>query len=144
VGDRWTNELVFFALAAGQVYTISLGIDSVVLNAIEFWTGSNPSADVQVKKVETENGLFTIVTDANGHQIKKEETGEIIELCFNQEENSWAVETVGETIPLLKFVGENQAMVYLADGSTMTVSVDQAGVFALQQVVKNKAYFAKK
>jgi hypothetical protein len=51
---------------------------------------------------------------------------------------------MGETTPLLKFVGENQAMVYLADGSTMTVNMDQAGVFALQQVIKNKAYFATK
>jgi hypothetical protein len=144
IGEKWVNELVFIALGGLQVYSVAVAIDVLVLNTVEFWTGSNPSADVQVKKVETEKGLFTITTDANGHKIQKEETGEIVEFRFNGEENSWALEAMGQTTPLLKFVGENQAMVYLADGSTMTVSMDQAGVFALQQVIENKAYFASR
>jgi hypothetical protein len=144
VGDQWANELVFLALVGVQVYSVSLIIDSLVLNTIEFWTGSNPSADVQVKKIETEKGLFTITTDVNGHKIQREGTDEIVEFRFNGKENSWTLEASGETTPLLKFVGENQAMVYLADGSTMIVSLDQAGVLALKRVIENKAYFASK
>jgi hypothetical protein len=142
--EQWVNELIFLALVGIQVYSVSLIIDGVVLNTIEFWTGSNPSADVQVKKVETEKGLFTITTDTNGHKIRKEGNNEIVEFRFNGEENSWTLEAKGKTTPLLKFVGENQAMVYLPDGSTMVVNMDQAGVFALKQVVENKTYFASK
>ncbi|MDR0680659.1 MAG: DUF3332 domain-containing protein [Dysgonamonadaceae bacterium] len=143
-GNQWVNELVFLALAGIQVYSVSLIIDSIVLNTIEFWTGSNPSADVQVKKIKTEKGLFTITTDTKGHKIQKEGSGEIVEFCFNEKENSWILEANGETAPLLKFVEDNQAMVYLADGSTMIVSMDQAGVFALKRIIENKAHFASK
>jgi len=142
--DKWVNELVFFALAAVQVYTVALLADAFVLNSIEFWTGSNPVTADQTKQVETENGLFTITTSADGHKIQSEESGEMVEFRFNKEENSWSLEAMGETTPLLQFVGDNQAEVYLADGSTMTVTVDQAGVWALKQVVENKAFFAVK
>ncbi|GHT72184.1 membrane protein [Bacteroidia bacterium] len=145
VGDKWVNELVFLVLCAVPVYEIAWAIDALVLNSIEFWTGSNPaSSDVQTKKIETENGTFTITTDANGHKIQKEGSDEIVEFRFNQEENSWSVEAMGQTTPLLKFMDNNQAEVYLADGSTMTVSMDQAGAFALKQVIEGKAYFANK
>jgi hypothetical protein len=144
VGDKWINELVFLVLCVVPAYPIAWFIDAVVLNSIEFWTGSNPSADVQTKQIKTENGLFTITTDANGHKIQKEGSDEIVEFRFNKGENSWALEAMGETTPIMKFVGDNQAMVYLADGSTMTVSLDQAGVFALRQVIETKAFFAAK
>lgn len=145
VGDKWVNELVFLALCVVPVYEIAWFIDGVVLNSIEFWTGDNPaSADVQVKQIETENGLFTITTDARGHKIQKEGNDEIVEFRFNKAENSWSLEAMGETTPLLQFVGNNQAKVYLADGSTTTVSTDRAGVVALRQIMDNKTYFANK
>jgi hypothetical protein len=138
------NELIFIALAVFQVYSVSLFIDAAIMNSIEFWSGENPIAGTQTKQVETENGIFNITSDENGHKIQKEGTDEIVEFRFNKGENSWSLEAMGETTPLLQFTGENQAMVYLSDGSTMTVSTDRAGVMALRQVVENKAYFAAK
>jgi hypothetical protein len=145
VGDKWVNELVFLALGIVQVYTIAGAIDAIVLNTIEFWTGDNPvSADVKVQKVETENGQFTITTDANGHKIQKDGSDEIVEFRFNQEENSWSLIADNQVTPILKFIDNNHANVFLADGSTVTVTTDKAGVLALRQVVENKAYFASK
>ncbi|MDR0866508.1 MAG: DUF3332 domain-containing protein [Candidatus Symbiothrix sp.] len=145
VGEKWVNELVFLAINIIPVYSVAVFIDSVVLNSIEFWTGDNPvSADVQTKQIETENGLFTVTTDANGHKIQKAGSDEIVEFRFDKGENSWSMIADNQVTPLLQFVGDNQANVYLADGSTMTVSTDQAGVTALRQVVENKAYFAAK
>ena len=142
--NKWINEMVFFALAAVQVYTIAIIADAIVLNSIEFWTGDNPVANTQTKQVETEKGVFAITTNEDGHKIQKEGSDEIVEFRFNKEENSWSLVTMGETTPLFQFVGENQAIVYLADGSSMTVSLDQAGILAFQQVVNNKAFFAAK
>lgn len=144
VGDKWVNELVFIALCIVPVYQIAGIIDALVINSIEFWTGSNPTADVKVQSVESENGKFTITSDANGHKIEKEGSDDVVEFLFNEEENSWSVDAMGVNSPLLQFVNDQEALVYLQDGSTMTVSLDQAGVFALQQVVENKAYFASK
>ena len=144
VGDKWVNELVFIVCWIVPVYEIAAVIDIFILNSIEFWTGENPVVDVEVKEIETENGQFTITTDANGHKIQKAGSDEIVEFRFNSEENAWDLVTAEEVNHLFKFVGEEQALVYLADGSTMTVDLNQAGMVALRQVVQNKAYFAAK
>jgi hypothetical protein len=145
VGDKWVNELVFLVLCIVPVYEIAWFIDGVILNTIEFWTGDNPiSADVKVKQVETENGLFTITTDANGHKIQKAGSDEVVEFRFNKEENNWSLAMNDQVTPLVQFIDNDHANVFLADGSTMTVTTDQAGVLALRQVVENKAYFAAK
>ena len=144
LGDQWTNELVFIVLT--PVYGVAFIIDTFVLNSIEFWTGDNPaSADVQVKEIESEKGRFIVTTDANGHKIQKEGSDEVVEFVFNREANGWDLKSMDDQItPLFQFVGDNQAMVYLADGSTMTVDLNKAGMVALRQVVENKAYFAAK
>ena len=141
LGDNWSTEFVFILLNIVPAYPVALILDTVILNSIEFWTGANPLDEVQIKQIKTENGLFTITTDENGHKIQKEGSDEIVEFHFNPEENSWSLEAMGQTTPLLKFIENSQAEVYLADGTTMTVSVDQAGVFALRQVVEQNAYF---
>jgi hypothetical protein len=144
VEDRWVNELIFATLCVILVYPVAWLADALVLNSIEFWTGENPCSEVQVKQVNAKNGRFTITTDTNGHIIQKEGTDEIVEFHFNREENSWSLETMGETIPLLQFVENNQAKVFLADGSTLTVSLDRAGMLALKQAIEMKAFLAVK
>jgi hypothetical protein len=145
VGDKWVNELVFLVLCIVPAYEVAWFIDGVILNSIEFWTGDNPAqAGVKTQQIETENGLYTITTDANGHKIQKAGSDETVEFRFNKDENSWSLVAMDEVTPLFQFVGDNQANVYLADGSTMTVSLDQAGMMAFRQVVGNKTYFAAK
>ena len=145
VGDKWANEVVFAALCIVQAYSVALFVDGIVLNSIEFWTGENPaSADVQVKEIESENGRFTITTDANGHKIQKEGSDEVVEFVFNKEANGWDLKVMDQVTPLFQFQGDDQALVYLADGSTMTVDLNEDGMLALRQVVGNKAYFAAK
>lgn len=144
VGEKWVNELVFLVCCIIPVYPVAWFLDVVILNSIEFWTGSNPTADVQVKEIETENGKFTVTTDANGHKIQKVGTDEIVEFRFNAENNSWDLVSMEQVTPLFQFFGDDQANVFLADGSTMTVDLDKAGMMALRQVIQNKAYFANK
>ena len=45
LGNKWINSIVHFFLNVFPVYMICLGlVDGLVLNTIEFWTGSNPLA----------------------------------------------------------------------------------------------------
>ena len=45
LGNKWLNSIVHFILNIFGVYWICLGlIDGLVLNTVEFWTGSNPLA----------------------------------------------------------------------------------------------------
>jgi len=143
VGDKWVNELVFIALWIVPVYEIASFIDIVILNSIEFWTGENPTAEVKVQEIDTKEGKFIVTTDANGHKVQKAGSDELVEFRFNADVNGWDLVVDNEDInPLFQFVGDNQALVYLANGSTMTVDLSQAGMMAFRQVIQNKTYFA--
>lgn len=58
--DKWVQELVFLAFAAIPVYSIAAGLDALIINSIEFWTGENP---VMVSKATTrEDGSRLVQT----------------------------------------------------------------------------------
>jgi hypothetical protein len=40
--NRWVNEAVFLGMNIIPVYGVCLFADYIVLNSIEWWTGSNP------------------------------------------------------------------------------------------------------
>jgi hypothetical protein len=42
VGNKWVNWLVFLGLSIIPVYALFVIADALVLNSVEFWTGSNP------------------------------------------------------------------------------------------------------
>jgi hypothetical protein len=143
--DEWVNELVYVLLWIVPAYPVTTLIDVFVLNTIEFWMGENPvDSTVQTRQIETDKGIYMITTDAGGHKIQRAGSDEIVEFRFNKEEKSWSLITPDQSIPLFRFVEGNQAEVYLADGSTMTVDLNRAGVMALRQVIEDKAYFAVK
>lgn len=144
IGDKWVNELVFLACNIVPVYSVTFFIDTVILNSIEFWTGSNPVADVKVQKIDGKDGIYTVETNKEGHKITKEETGETVSFNFNEAEKSWSVEANGEEATLMKVVDEQEVVMFLPDGSEMQVSLNQAGVLAFRQVVMDNIYFAAK
>ena len=44
LGNKWLNSIVHFAMNVIPVYGIAMFVDMLVLNTVEFWTGSNPLA----------------------------------------------------------------------------------------------------
>lgn len=40
--EKWVNELVFLGLVIIPVYGFAILVDAILLNSIEFWSGSNP------------------------------------------------------------------------------------------------------
>ena len=81
LGDKWINSIVHFTLFWLPVYGICLFlVDGLVLNTIEFWTGSNPLAsgdsyfekDAQgntIAAVKNEDGSMSVeLTTAKGEK----------------------------------------------------------------------------
>ncbi|MDR0307336.1 MAG: DUF3332 domain-containing protein [Chitinispirillales bacterium] len=80
LGDKFINSLVHFVFWIIPVYEICLFADIVILNVIEFWTGSNPVAmgdtyeetDVNGNKifaVRNEDGTLSVnMLDVNGNK----------------------------------------------------------------------------
>jgi hypothetical protein len=59
-GNKFLNELVFLALCIVPVYELFGLADVLVLNSIEFWTGSHPVGSAELKPVELPDGSVAV------------------------------------------------------------------------------------
>ncbi len=53
LGNKWVNELGFLVMNIIPVYGVAGAVDAIILNTIEFWTGSNPMASNDGSKTFT-------------------------------------------------------------------------------------------
>ena len=141
VSDKFVNEVVFLALNIVPVYGVCYLADAVVINSIEFWTGSNPMAKVgDIKKVKGENGNYTVERLKSGYSITKD--GKSMELLFNEESQTWSVVSEGVTKDLMKMKKDGTVQLYLPNGGSMNVTLDAQGLVAARQATMSNAYFA--
>ncbi len=134
VGNKFVNELVFLAFNIVPVYPICYLTDVLVINSIEFWSGSNPMADVgTVKKVKGENGNYLVETLENGYNITKEGEDGVTHLSHNSETNIWTVEVNGESSDLLRINDNNTADLFLPNGETKTINLDNQGLKLVEE-----------
>lgn len=63
-GDRWVNEFIFVGMAVIlPVYSLTLLVDGIIFNSIEWWSGSNPVAAAgQQKRVIGTDGSEALLT----------------------------------------------------------------------------------
>ena len=99
LGNKWVVELVFLAAYVVPVYGIAGFIDAVILNSIEFWTGSNPVA----ANVSSEDG--TNVT-------------------FNKEKNEMTISNAGKTFIVTREDGKS--VVKDSEGNVLATAVSDA------------------
>ncbi len=135
LGDKWVNELVFAALNVIPVYSISLFIDGVVLNSIEFWTGEKMISGVGESKI-VKNAAgedIQIVRTENGYDLSNGNSQ--MSLVFDEADNSWSAVCGENTAKLVKFIDENNAELYTLNGNVMNVTLDAAGIDAARQAV---------
>lgn len=145
LGDKFVNEIVFFAMHIIPVYPISLFIDGVVLNSIEFWTGN--------QVVQNDNNSTKIVKNSKGEDVAITATtegytvsngAEEVNFIFNEADNSWSVASNGEVTKLISIDAENnQAEVYMLNGETMNVELTAEGMDIARQALSANC-FAKK
>ena len=139
VGSKFVNELVFFAFWVLPVYEVSALADLLVLNSIEFWSGTNP-VTASTTKVMGSDGEYLVSADKKGYTITDEE-GASVRLNFNKKDKSWAVVMPdGTQQTILTFVDDTHVTVPTPKGGTMTVEISEAGLFAYSQVATASAY----
>lgn len=136
VSNKFVNELVFLALNIIPVYGVCYIADALVLNSIEFWTGSNPMASVgSVKHVKGADGDYLVKTLKDGYSITKEGETASLNLIYDQQTCTWSAESDGVTNHLLQMNNDGTAQLYLPDGTTMNVTLDAQGKVQAAQVV---------
>lgn len=144
IGNKFVNELVFLAFNIIPVYGVCYFADAVIINSIEFWSGSNPMASVgDIKKVQGENGNYLVETLENGYSITKEgdETASM-ELIYDKSLNTWNVVADGVSTELVRLNNDGTAQMTLPNGENLTVTLDAQGVANARLAVSTDMYYA--
>lgn len=145
IGTKFVNELVYLACNIIPVYAVCYLADALVINSIEFWSGSNPLASIgDVKKVKGENGNYLVETLENGYSITKEGETTSMELIYNKELNTWNVVAGGVSTELLQLNNNGTAQLNLQNGEEMTVSLDAQGVANVRYAIGINTYYASR
>lgn len=143
VGNKFVNELVYLAFNIIPVYGVCYLADALVINSIEFWSGSNPIASIgDVKTIKGENGNYLVETLENGYSITKEGETASMELIYNKEQNTWNVVADGVSTELLQLNNNGTAQLTLPNGEEMTVSLDAQGIATARQATMINSYYA--
>jgi len=133
IGNKFVNELVFFAFWILPVYEVSGLADLLVLNSIEFWSGTNPMAK-GTKVIEGNDGRYLVKCDGKGYTIKSETDGSVVRLDFHDTDRSWSVKLPdGSDQTILTFVDDTHVNVPAPDGGFTTVELSDAGLYAYSQ-----------
>lgn len=127
-GNKFVNNLIFWGMVIIPVYGVTLFLDAVIFNLIEFWGGSNPismeEGDYEVEyqnyagvsyKVEATPNTFTIT------QLEGEEAGKVTVMRFDTDTETWFYEVGDESVALMSFEGDdnNTLQLYTATGETV-------------------------
>ena len=140
IGEKFVNELVFFAFWILPVYEVSALADILVLNSIEFWSGSNPVAK-GTKVIDGNDGKYLVKCDGKGYTIKSVNDGSFVRLDFNDDDKSWSYSIPGgEKHTIFTFVDDTHISLPAPDGTTTTVEISDAGLYAYQAIATGSAF----
>lgn len=141
--NKYVNAIVGLVLVpiVGTVCTLA---DILVLNSIEFWSGSNPVTASNVGKTQQVMGqdgrYYAVTTLKNGYEVKAP-TGEITYFIHNDENDSWIVEQNGVQKEIFRF-DEKGNMQTVINGETKSFTLNEAGVYEARMAVSDGVFFA--
>ena len=140
LGNKYVNELVFIALT--PVYGIAGFADIVVLNSIEFWTGTNPLASNETKEIKGENGTYLVQNNENGYTITNKADNQSMDLVYNKDSKTWSAVTENESVELVQMNDNGTATINMQNGTFMTVVPDMQGVASVRAAANMDIFYA--
>ena len=139
--NKYVNGIVGLILQP-IVGSICLTVDALVLNTIEFWTGSNPMAVNKVQTVKGQDGrYYAVKTLKNGYEVKAP-NGEITLFIHDAKTETWSISQNGVTKEIIRFNADGTIQASLQNGEKLTVTNDQAGMQQVREAVYNDNCFA--
>ncbi|MDG5799621.1 DUF3332 domain-containing protein [Marinilabiliaceae bacterium ANBcel2] len=151
IGNKWANEVVFLAMLIVPVYSITLLVDGVVLNSIEFWSGSSPlameSGETETQIVKKDGVKYKITASQNRFdfvQLEGDEKGKSGALVYDENEESWSYIDENEDIKLVELTENQKANIYLPGKKSITVTADHNGVAAVKEMFSEQNLVVEK
>ena len=145
LGNKFVNELVFIGMHIIPVYELTILADILVLNSIEFWTGNSALSKKEsgTKIVKNQKGEDVAITSsANGYVISN--GNEEMALQFDATDNSWSVAYNDVVTKLITVdAANNKAELYLLNGETMNVELNEEGMDVARRVISTNCFASK-
>jgi hypothetical protein len=114
LGDKWIKSVVMFVLFVIPVYGVAGLVDYVLLNTIEFWTGSNPvtlrAGEKEVQIVQWKGGEYKLTATTNRldvEEITVGKQGRTASLIFDIRTQSWIAASGASRNTIIEMVGED-------------------------------------
>jgi hypothetical protein len=141
--SKFVNAIVGFVLMP-IVGSVTWIIDWVVLNTIEFWSGTNPmQANIgKTQKVLGGDGCYyAVTTTKNGYEVKAP-SGEVSYFTYDKKTDAWTLTQNGETRELFRFNQDGTITTVVANGEQLTVTPDEAGLWKVRTAMGGGYFFA--
>ena len=142
MGNKWVNELVFLVFCVVPVYEISILIDAVILNFIEFWSGANPLAmapgQTETKQVLVAGKACFLTASRNRFHLESVDKSIKQDLVYNEKTTTWTLVANNKSTDICTYNANGTVTVYKANHSNATFTAD-----ALKKMADNKAIAAK-
>ena len=132
--SKFVNELVFFAFWIIPVYEITCLADILVINSIEFWSGSNP-VSASTKVIDGKDAKYLVKCDSKGYTITNLTDNSVVTFAFDGTDNSWSLINGDESYKLMTFVDDSHVKMIAPNGGDKIVELSQQGVWAYQNTV---------
>lgn len=141
--NKFVNAVVAYVLGA-ICYPITLLVDSLVLNTIEFWSGSNP-VEANIGKTQQVMGKdgrsYAVTTLKDGYEVKAA-TGETTYFRHNAENDSWSMEQNGVSQELFRYNADGKTIRTTINNQTKDLTMDEAGVYQARMMANGGTFFA--
>ncbi len=100
LGNKWIQTIVLWAMVIIPVYEFCIFIDYIILNLVQFWTGSNPIAmnegEMEQQIVEKNGVKYQMTATKNNMnivQLSGAEAGKTVNLVYTPETKTWSYVT---------------------------------------------------
>lgn len=141
VNNKFIKTLLFYVLNIVPVYGVASFIDIVILNLIEFWTGSNPlsmeNGQMEEQLLKMNGITYKITATPNKMSFAQVDGESLIDLgtmAFNTEDTAWNFEKDGESKTVVSFdLAADEVDFYATDGM-VTVNAMEVECMAMSGV----------
>ena len=128
LGEKWVKELAFVALGLCQVYTVAFVADVVILNSIEFWTGSNPVAmvpgQIETQQIMINGKLYILSASRNQFHLESLDKSVKQDLVFNEYRATWTIIVNNKTTDICTINGNGTVSYNQLDKTTTTLTAE--------------------
>ena len=139
--NKFVKSLVFWALNIIPVYGVASFIDVIILNLIEFWSGSNPISmnegdyEMQMASIKGEEFKIEATKDTfTTTQLTGAKAGEVRVMKYDRCDNTWKyTDSKVKDMAVMTFIGgdADNIRVYTDNGSVDLTAADMADASVL-------------